>query len=284
MTPIVLYISTPGVGKEAVEVEPDRSLTWLKEKVSAAIGIERKKFALTFEGDEVGNDKDDRQISDLSVEDGCAMDASLTLIERTRLELEDMGWEGWELDDIDDAMENSGNSADDIPFSKALTIMCEGGFTGDKETLFRTAAKHGYTSCLAVLAGYISSVDAKDGNGWSAVHYVARQSTATTMRLLVSLEANPHIASKYGGTPLHCSAMSGNLPCLKYLLSTCKADARAADCNGRTPLHWAAFAGRCSIFQPLLDGGADTGLRDNGGQTARDVALQQGFRAAAEML
>ena len=45
-----------------------------------------------------------------------------------------------------------------------------------------------------------------------------------------------------------------------------------------TALHYAAWYGNLAAIQFLLDGAADTTLRDKNGQTAADIAAERGFQ------
>ena len=54
--------------------------------------------------------------------------------------------------------------------------------------------------------------------------------------------------------------------------------------HGGTALHWAAFHGSLAIATRLLEGGADSTLRDESGQTALDRARSYGKSEVVPLL
>ncbi len=63
--------------------------------------------------------------------------------------------------------------------------------------------------------------------------------------------ANFNALDKYGQTPLHSAAQSGNSDVVKYLIEEKGADFNAPDRRGNTPLHSTAKMGRLDVVKYL---------------------------------
>ncbi|NUN97529.1 MAG: ankyrin repeat domain-containing protein [Candidatus Omnitrophica bacterium] len=92
-----------------------------------------------------------------------------------------------------------------------------------------------------------------------------------------------HLRRHDGKTTLHCAAIAGNLPGVKYLVMQGIA-VDAQDRQGWTALHYAAGGNHTAIIRFLLENGADIAKTNSNGQTAYDVSLQKGFTNASQIL
>lgn len=110
---------------------------------------------------------------------------------------------------------------------------------------------------------------------------------------LVNLSAQDCVDSDDGSaagaagenSALHAAAYYGALGCLERFLAAWDNTA----CNLRnevsqTALHCAARGGQVEAIEMLLAAGADVTATDAGDQTARDIAIREGHRAAARVL
>jgi ankyrin repeat protein len=87
-------------------------------------------------------------------------------------------------------------------------------------------------------------------------------------------------ASRDGSTPLGAAATGGSVEACQLLLDAGAAvDVPGGD--GATPLFQACLWGRLDVVRLLVARGADSGIRDQGGWSSRDVAVH---RKAAEIL
>ena len=101
------------------------------------------------------------------------------------------------------------------------------------------------------------------------------------VRNLLDAGALVDALTKFGDTPLHFGAASGNEVRVQMLLDA-GADIAQTDNEGSTPLHLGAQYGRCSVVRLLLHKGADLNTRNGRGETPEDLAsLRQHDRAAA---
>ena len=102
--------------------------------------------------------------------------------------------------------------------------------------------------------------------------------------------------TEYGNTLLHTAADNQQLDLVEFLIAR-GADVNARGACGYTPLHYAVDIEcntqcRPNYYSPaefrvtklLLQAGADDSLRDENGQTARDVAVEYGEAALYDLL
>jgi ankyrin repeat protein len=102
---------------------------------------------------------------------------------------------------------------------------------------------------------------------------------------LVLLEggANVESANAYRSTALHQAAWNGYLDMCRLLLDW-GAKVDPLDEWRETPLHLAAWAGHLSVVKLLVERGADVRLKNDNGQTASDVARNEGKEDVAQWL
>jgi ankyrin repeat protein len=80
-----------------------------------------------------------------------------------------------------------------------------------------------------------ASIEARDSNGFTALHLSAFQVDSMMTDLLISAGANVSARDNYGNTPLHIAASLDRISPLKSLVDA-GADITAKDAEGRTPL------------------------------------------------
>jgi ankyrin repeat protein len=85
-----------------------------------------------------------------------------------------------------------------------------------------------------------------------------------------------------GATTLHAASFNGHLEVMRYLLVQQGVPADAArTADGETALMWASVEGHLATVRLLLQHGADKGLLNHAGQTARDLAARHPLVQAA---
>ena len=82
------------------------------------------------------------------------------------------------------------------------------------------AALNGETSRVgAMLERDRALRDARDGSGYTALHYAARAGNAKVVALLLAAGADPNVVTSSGGaSPLHRAAYMGHEECVEMLL------------------------------------------------------------------
>ena len=108
-----------------------------------------------------------------------------------------------------------------------------------------------------------------------------------TADLLRHNGADLHVRGRYGRTPLHATADSGNFEVVRKLIEYNPADINARDEVGWTPLHWASDSRHLkdgSVLRLLLEHGADINAQNEYGRTPLHVASLDGALELVRLL
>jgi ankyrin repeat protein len=134
---------------------------------------------------------------------------------------------------------------------------------------------------LVVIEG--ASVEARNGNGETALHLAAEQGSARMIAVLLAHGAavDARRSGALGGaTPLLLAARRGWLEAAETLLVCGDADPNVATVDDqRTPLHDAAQCGNIAMIKLLLSAGADGAARDVDGANPAHLARVHGHKA-----
>ncbi|KAI2500193.1 Transient receptor potential cation channel [Fragilaria crotonensis] len=101
-----------------------------------------------------------------------------------------------------------------------------------------------------------ADVNAKDGKGWTPLHYACqaiRSFGAELIRLLVEYGAETESGDKVGRTPLHVATLSGNHNLIAHLVEKVCATVDLRDNEGNTSLHVACTSGNFVVARYLLN-------------------------------
>ena len=175
--------------------------------------------------------------------------------------------------------------------TRQLLHIAVGGAVTDTFTNLKTLRKSELARFLLKKSrGRAFIVDAMGLQGETALHHAVSECNRAEMgydfvTLLCMWGANPSPKNDAGKTPLHIAASKGKVSMVRDLISE-KADPRVTDQDGRTPLHCAAFGLPTMQNQEegyllgaalrLLNAGADVSIKDNLGETPRDLAMRRG--------
>ena len=117
----------------------------------------------------------------------------------------------------------------------------------------------------------------RDGNGWTCLHWAARDNQVDVMRYLIDEgHCDPMAVNRAEWTPLHIAARWGHSAAVEYLLSTGKCDPIAVDRAEWTPLHIAARWGNSAAVEYLLSTGKCDPLAKSNGNTPLQLAKENG--------
>ena len=156
-----------------------------------------------------------------------------------------------------------------------------------QEALLADAAQRGDTAAVRSLLAQNADVDARQGDGASALHWAAYRNDAETIAALIRAGADVHAANDHGVTPLALAARNGNAEIIAHLLAAGvdPNDPRQAVNAGETPLMLAARAGQVDAVEVLADAGADIDARESwNGQSALMWAGAEGHAPVVETL
>ena len=121
-----------------------------------------------------------------------------------------------------------------------------------------------------------TSVNARDDDGYTALHHAAMRNREDVAELLISRGADIEIKTAYAGeTALHCAASTAaSVPIISALIAA-GADVNARSRHGNTPLHIAAEPAEIEAVKALLEHGADVNAMNGEGKTPLDLASDQ---------
>ena len=109
------------------------------------------------------------------------------------------------------------------------------------------------------------SVNTRDADGWTPLHWAARRGESAYMSNLLQHGASPLLkTTREERTPLHLAAMRNSVPCIQQLLTYRSGnqvvDLDATDFYGNTPLRCAGENNCAAALAHLIQAGADLNL------------------------
>ena len=146
------------------------------------------------------------------------------------------------------------------------------------------AVKAGNIDVVRRLLDDGADVDARQGDGTTALHRAAHRNDLEAVSVLIDAGATVGAANELGATPLWLAAMNGSEAMVALLLDA-GADANAALKMGETPLMTASRGGAVEAVELLLDHGADVNAAEKERQqTALMWAVAQQHPAVVRVL
>ncbi|XP_049943601.1 poly [ADP-ribose] polymerase tankyrase-1-like [Schistocerca serialis cubense] len=158
-----------------------------------------------------------------------------------------------------------------------------GATDGDGWTALHWAARNGQAEMAKCLLAAGADVEARGQWEWTALFWAARQGQVEAAKALLSAGADLEARDIWQNTPLFLAAMTGHTAAVRFLVASC-ADPNATEENATTPLHWAAYNGHADAAAALLEAGADKGARNRFGRTPQDEARKWNDRQLINML
>jgi ankyrin repeat protein len=151
--------------------------------------------------------------------------------------------------------------------------------------LFEAASAGDLDRLTDLVAADPASVDARSGDGFTALHLAAFFGNDEAARLLVTRggDVDARGLGWMTGTPLHSAAAGRHSRVVEVLLEA-GADPNARQSGGWTPLHSAARNGDVASVRLLLASGADPSARNDDGVDVLAWAEASGDEATVEAI
>ena len=151
-------------------------------------------------------------------------------------------------------------------------------------TALHFAALNGKRDVVEFLLSQGADVDANFNSSWGTpLDLASLEGHKDVVELLISKGANVDPKDKYGWTPLDDAVWHGQKDIAETLIRA-GANVNSRYNWGETPLIWAAQAGHTDIVDLLIANGAEIDARDNQGRTPLYHAAWRGYRDVAELL
>ena len=134
-----------------------------------------------------------------------------------------------------------------------------------------------------LLSSKLANINVKDSRGATMFHYSFNIITPDIANMLINYGANLNIKTYENETYLHAASGTDFIDIAKILLNTKKTKKSKLDYmnsltkGGLTALHYAAFYNKLDMVIFLLDNGADIKMRNLEGQSAGDIARENGY-------
>nr|BAV16912.1 transient receptor potential channel A1 isoform c [Tropilaelaps mercedesae] len=132
---------------------------------------------------------------------------------------------------------------------------------------------------------FIQLLNERDTYGCTALHYAARNGQLKSIQSLITLGASVNLKNNDNQSPLHFAAMFGRLNTVRHLLDSKKGHLiiNEMDGQGKTPLHIASQCGHVRVVHLLLVKGALL-HRDHKGRTPLHYAAMNGYNNTMDQL
>ncbi|PIA48889.1 hypothetical protein AQUCO_01300054v1 [Aquilegia coerulea] len=121
-----------------------------------------------------------------------------------------------------------------------------------------------------VFSSYVYEEDSHSETKLEAIHEFAREGEIDNLHKHIGDGESVNLKDSEGRTPLHWAVDRGHSDIVELLLSK-NADVNAKDNEGQTPLHYAAVCDREDIAEILVKGNADRDVKDNEGNSPSDL-------------
>jgi len=170
-----------------------------------------------------------------------------------------------------------------------VQALLQAGCSVDKKdengnTALHEAAWNGYSKCVELLVKAKCNVNMHNRTGYTSLHLAAQNSHCKTFEVLLKAGANPLAKNNYGDSPLHIAVRYGHVDISKILLGTSQVNISEQNNDGNTALHIASTMGHEKLVDMLLNAGSPVTTKNNVGDTARDIAIQNRFKKIAKLL
>ncbi|MDH4271096.1 MAG: ankyrin repeat domain-containing protein [Candidatus Aminicenantes bacterium] len=137
-------------------------------------------------------------------------------------------------------------------------------------TALHWALIYGQKGVIKAILTYNPDVNKTEAHNGTPMHWAAHFDDAENIQWLLDRGAKIDHVNQYGRTPLLVAARRGCIQVGKFLLDR-GADIKAKVNDGSTALHIAAQNGHKEMMALFIDKGLDPGIKNDRGQTYKDV-------------
>ena len=130
--------------------------------------------------------------------------------------------------------------------------------------------------CKTLIDKHNFDVHMADENGWTALHYSARNGSYELVIFFVNMGTDIHAKDNFGENSLHITADCGNLALSKILVDEHNFDVLMTDNDGCTALHHPARNGSYELITFFVDMETDINLEDKLGRNCLHIAALYG--------
>lgn len=163
------------------------------------------------------------------------------------------------------------------------TILYPNHSCSKDKKIIHLAAQHASPRVLREFLKADVDVNAKDGQGYSALILAARFQRYEATQEILTAGANVNKTNKYGNTALSFAARFGSVDIVKELID-CGADVNISNNIGNTPLIRASHFGHARVVKELIAAKADIHTTNKAGESALSLALKNGHTQVIQQL
>jgi len=155
---------------------------------------------------------------------------------------------------------------------------------GDGRTALHWAALYGQKKVVELLLAEKADVNSLDEDGFTPLHWAATFNQSDAVKVLLANKADMNLkVPKYGWTALRLAVIHGHMATAEALLNG-GADPNVKDEENIPLLHQAVIRGKKEMVELLLAKKANVNTKDSEGETALDEAEEQGNKEIIELL
>ena len=143
---------------------------------------------------------------------------------------------------------------------------------GESQQSIHNAASKRNIKAVKQLLATGTDVNAKDSDGYSALHITSGKGFNEIAKLLIKEGANVNIKDEDAYTPIHYASVNGHVDIVELLLVN-NANVNIHPVNVYTSLHGAASGGHIDVVKVLINKGSHLNSRDHTGDTPLDLAI-----------
>ena len=136
---------------------------------------------------------------------------------------------------------------------------------------------------VKILAPLTDTPNAPSRYGITPIHEAARSGNIEIVKILAPLTDNPNAANSNGDTPIHEAARKGHMEIVKILVPLTD-NPNASDKYGQTPIYWAAMNGHKEIVKILVPLTDNPNAPNNFGMTPIHKAAQRSHSEIVKIL